>query len=109
MLQANTFHHALGVSRAGAGTRLWLEGKRLLNHGFTLGTPCQRIWAQGKLRLEACSQSHWDQLERQDRTTIAGTVNRPIVDITGARVAACFPTGNVMVSWARGVITIEGV
>lgn len=109
MLQANINHHALGVSRAGTGTRLWLEGKRLLANGFTHGTQCQRIWSQGKLVIEACGPTHWDALERQNRTTIAGTAARPIIDITGAIVAACFPTGQVMVSWSHGRIVIEGV
>ena len=109
MLSPNTKHHSLGVSRAGTGTRLWLEGKRLINHGFTQGTPCVRIWANGRLVIEPCSPDHWDTLERENRTTIAGTAGRPIIDITGAMVAACFPSGQVVVTWAHGRIVIEGV
>ena len=109
MLSPNTKLHSLGVSRAGTGTRLWLEGKRLLNHGFTQGMTCKRIWGDNRLIIHPLNADAWDMLERENRTTIAGTTDRPIIDITGAMVAACFPAGQVMVTWAHGRIVIEGV
>lgn len=109
MLAPNTKHHSLGVSRAGTGTRLWLEGVRLQRNGFTLGTQCARHWAPNRLVITPCDGAIWDVLDRDCRTTIAGTIDRPIIDITGKLVAACFPTGQVMVTWARGSIVIEGV
>jgi len=109
MLQANTKLHSLGTSRAGNGTRLWLEGKRLQNHGFSHGTLCVRIWSHGLLTIRPCDQDLWNTLERDERTTIAGSAARPIIDITGLQVARAFPSGNVAVTWSHNQITIRGV
>lgn len=109
MLLQNTKRHTLGVSRAGNGTRIWLEGKRLAANGFGHGTQCARHWSAGKLTIAPIDSASFDALERDSRSTIAGTPARPILDITGLQVARAFPTGHVLVSWAHGLITIEGV
>lgn len=109
MLQTNTRHHTLGVSRAGTATRIWLEGKRLIANGFAHGMPCERQWSQGRLTIVPASPAAWDALDRQNRSTVAGTPMRPILDITGEQIARTFPTGRVMVMWSHNRIVIEGV
>jgi hypothetical protein len=99
---AKTFTHKLGTSRAGEGTRLWLEGKRLSDHGFTHATPFERKWSEGKLVLRTVDAATFESLARADRGTVAGTPARPIVDITGTQVAATFPSGHVSVTWSQG-------
>jgi hypothetical protein len=59
--------------------------------------------------LRPCDSLTWDLLPRDERTLIAGTPSRPIIDITGATVAACFPTGQVTVTWSHNLITVEGI
>lgn len=94
-----TFTHKLGTTRAGAGTRIWLEGKRLIDHGFTHGAQVRREWHEGKLRLSVVDAATWEALPRPERTTVAGSAARPIIDITGQQVAAAFPGGVVTATW----------
>lgn len=96
---SKTFTHKLGTSRAGNGTRLWLEGKRLADHGFTHGALVAREWHEGKLRLSIVDAATFAALPRNERTTVAGSATRPIVDITGQQVAQAFPSGVVTVTW----------
>jgi hypothetical protein len=105
---AKTFTHRLGKSRAGDGTRVWLEGKRLSAHGFIHKAPCERKWSEGKLVIRVVTQEAFDALERNNRTTVAGSVDRPIIDITGEAVAAAFPSGLVTVTWSQGRCVITG-
>lgn len=102
-MSKQTFSHKLGTSRAGDGTRLWLEGKRLADHGFTHGTLIERVWGSDRLILRLTgSQEYWNTLPRNERGRVAGTEGRPIVDITGAQVAETFPGGVVSVTWSQG-------
>ena len=109
MLAPNTKQHTLGISRAGNGTRVWLEGKRLAANGFSHGTQCARHWSAGRLLITPIDSATFDALERDSRSTIAGTPARPILDITGLQVARAFPSGQVLVTWSQGSISIEGV
>lgn len=99
---SKTFSHKLGTSRAGAGTRLWLEGKRLADHGFTHGSHFERVWLEGKLTLMTATAKHFDTLPREERGTVAGSAARPIIDITGQQVSQAFPSGLVTVTWSQG-------
>lgn len=108
MLQAS-FSHSLGHTRAGSGTRLWLEGQRLLANGFNHRKLVSRQWSPNKLVLTVIDSDAWSRLSRANRTTIAGTVDRPIIDITGQIIRATFPSGQVIVSWSHNSITIEGI
>lgn len=108
MLQTS-FAHALGGTRAGAGTRLWLEGKRLSANGFHHRLLVQRTWSANRLVLAIVDSDTWNRLPRANRTTIAGTIDRPIIDITGQIVRATFPSGQVIVSWSHNSIAIEGI
>jgi hypothetical protein len=99
---AKTFTHKLGTSRAGDGTRLWLEGKRLSDHGFVHTAQCERKWSEGKLIIRVVDAAAFEALARGNRTTVAGSVARPIIDITGEQVAQAFPSGVVSVTWSQG-------
>lgn len=101
--------HKVGTSRAGEGTRIWLEGARLIAVGFTHKTPVKRKWKEGKLILKTITAKEFEALGRAERTTVAGSKERPIIDITGAAVAETFPSGKVAVSWSEGRIEIKGV
>lgn len=103
---AKTFTHRLGKSRAGIGTRIWLEGKRLSAHGFFHTAQCERRWSDGKLIIRVVDDVAFASLERSNRTTVAGSDDRPIIDITGEQVAAAFPSGVVIATWSQGRIVI---
>jgi hypothetical protein len=94
-----TFEHKLGKTRAGEGTRIWLEGKRLIDHGFTHGAHVRREWHEGKLRLAVVDADTFANLPRVERTTVAGSPDRPIIDIVGAAVREAFPSGKVTATW----------
>jgi hypothetical protein len=64
---SKTFTHKLGTSRAGAGTRLWLEGKRLSDHGFAHGAHFERVCRNGKLTLMTATAAHFETLPRDER------------------------------------------
>lgn len=97
---AKTFTHRLGKSRAGEGTRVWLEGKRLTVHGFAYRVHVERKWSEGKLVLRVVDAAAFEALDRANRTTVAGSAARPIIDITGEAVAQAFPSGVVTVTWS---------
>jgi hypothetical protein len=104
-----TFNHTLGKTRAGEGTRIWLEGKRLIDHGFVHGAFVMRTWSEGRLHLAVTSEGEWQTLPRSERTTVAGTAARPIIDITGAAVRDAFPSGKITATWfADGRCIIKG-
>jgi hypothetical protein len=106
---AKTFTHKLGKTRAGEGTRIWLEGQRLIDHGFTHRATCQRKWSEGKLIVVTVDPEAFDKLPRAERTTVAGSAARPIIDIVGEAVRAAFPSGTVEATWSQGRIVIRGV
>lgn len=99
--------HKLGVARKVARSRIWLEGKRVAAAGFTHGTPYRTWFAHGGLHLStAVGLLREGSIVR----TVAGTPDRPIIDITGTAVFDAFGSGSdsthVRVTYAQGVITI---
>jgi hypothetical protein len=103
-----TFTHKLGKTRAGDGTRIWLEGKRLLDHGFFYTAQCERKWSEGKLIIRIVDDVAFAQLPRMDRTTVSGSDKRPVIDIVGEAVRNAFPTGHIEATWSQGRIVIKG-
>jgi hypothetical protein len=102
-----TFTSKLGTTRAGERTRIWLEGNRLLAHGFTHGAHFQRLWLrEGKLVLAIVGADTFESLERDLRGTVAGSAARPIIDIATTRVAETFKGDRVNVTYRPGRITI---
>jgi hypothetical protein len=86
-----------------------LEGKRLIDHGFTYGAHVERKWSDGKLVLRVIDEAAFGALPRDERTTVSGKNTRPIIDVTGERVRATFPTGRVQVAWSQGRIVVIGI
>lgn len=106
---AKTFTHKLGKTRAGEGTRIWLEGQRLIDHGFLKNTGCERVWSEGKLIIRVVPIERFEELPRANRTMVSGRADRPVIDIVGEAVCAAFPTGHIEATWSQGRITIKGV
>jgi hypothetical protein len=78
----------------------------LLAHGFECGRVVRREWSEGKLVLTAVLFGEWNELPRDERTTVAGTRERPIIDIATTRVAETFKGERVRVAYRQGRITI---
>jgi hypothetical protein len=105
---AETFTSKLGnTSKAGERTRVWLEGARLVNAGFTVGTRFARIWSPGKLTLRVVNEKDWQELARDAKGTVSGKGDKPIIDIVGAKVREAFGKGEtVSVTYHHERITI---
>ena len=103
---SKTFASKLGNTRAGDRCRIWLEGKRLVDHGFFCTAQVQRVWSEGKLVLRLVDDVAFAELPRDERTTVAGTDARPIIDINTAKVAETFKGTHVNVTYTQGRITI---
>ena len=104
-----TFTSKLGTTRAGERTRIWLEGNRLIAHGFNRGECVQRKWSDDRLTLSLVDRAAWEALPRDERTTVAGTDKRPIIDIATERVAPTFKGTHVNVTYRQGRITITQI
>lgn len=100
------FTTKLGTTRAGERTRIWLEGTRLIAHGFTRGTRVMRQWEADYLVLRAVSEETYNALPRDARGSVAGTPKRPIIDIATKLVAQTFTGSHVNVAYRAGRITI---
>lgn len=101
-----TFTSKLGHTRAGPRTRIWLEGNRLIAHGFTHGACVARDWREDRLILSVVDQATFDALPREERTTVAGSAARPIIDIATTRVSDTFKGERVQVTYRMHRITV---
>lgn len=107
---SNTFTHKLGKTRAGEGTRIWLEGQRLIDHGFTHGVLFARDWNDTRdiLTITLCTPEEFNALPRDARGRVSGSAARPVIDIVGQHVAQMFPGGTIAATWSPNRITIKG-
>lgn len=104
---ADTFKTKLGTTRAGERSRIWIEGARLVAHGFTAGAFFHRAWADDKLTLRLISEAEYLAAAGVERGKVSGKAGKPIIDITGELVRDTFGTGtHVNVKYAPGRITI---
>lgn len=80
--------------------RIWLEGKRLLNAGFTGGTTYKCVVTPGAIRLS---------IPGEDRRVTGRPENgKPIIDIIGRDVETAFPVGShVLVRFRPDHISIR--
>jgi hypothetical protein len=101
-----SFTTKLGTTRAGERTRIWIEGKRLVDHGFTVGKRFTRMWHKGALTIIVCSETVFAKHAVSERGTVSGKGEKPIIDITGAKVAATFTGTHVDVAYSKGTIVI---
>ena len=69
----------VGASKRIPQSRIWLEGSRLLLSGFAHGTRYNVTWHDTGATLT---------LDPAGARKVAGTIDRPIIDITGEKVRA---------------------
>lgn len=101
---SETFTSKLGSHRG--GRRVWLEGARLVAAGFEAKqTHFQKCWytASRTLVLTACDP------DADGACRVSGKDAKPVIDITGKRVAEFFGEDceQVRVTYALFKITIE--
>jgi hypothetical protein len=101
------FESKLSKTKAGERTRIWLEGARVANAGFKVGLLVRRQWKEnGSLVLTIIDAKEHDELPRSEKGRVSGKGEKPILDITGATVAAFFTGDRVAVKYQTGKITI---
>lgn len=106
---SETFKTKLGTTRAGERTRIWIEGTRLVAHGFKVGTRFQRSWTpdHAGLVLTVCTEKQFEDLGRADRGTVSGKDEKPIIDVTGVKVSETFSGSHVAVTYLPRTIIIR--
>ena len=83
------FVSKIGAARRVEGSRVWIEGNRLVAAGFTVGVRYNLTEADGQLILTLASDG---------QRKVSGKGDKPIIDVTGdliRRVFANRPTVNV--------------
>lgn len=99
----SAFRTVIGANKGVPRSRIWIEGRRLVEAGFTPGTRYDRSHATPSgtgLYLFATPDG---------RYKVSGKGDKPIIDITGALVARLFPAPqtHVVVTFKPGSIDIE--
>ena len=98
-----TFETKLGTFKKKPKHRIWIEGRRLIETGFPVGTNYRRVW-RDDLRVPAlflvAAPASFVEAERVPAGALAGNDektfrvigkhDKPIIDITGAKVAEFF-------------------
>ena len=80
----------IGMNRG--NPRLWLEGKLLLDNGFTHGLRYTVTRHGNEFSLDCLTIT----LDTSGARKIAGTPQRPIIDINGAKVLQCLAHGDTV-------------
>ena len=81
--------------------RIWIEGARLSNAGFTHHTPYTLDFADDFIILKRCAERCAEGARK-----VSGTPTRPIIDLTG-KSCGPFETGDpVTIIYNEGVIMI---
>lgn len=110
---ATTFTTKLGTTkRAGPRSRIWIEGDRLIVPGFTHKALFSKEWRPDdhELILRVVDRKLWHhKLSQAERGLVSGRADRPVIDITGARVTETFRTDRVIATFSRGRIVITEV
>ena len=95
----------IGTNHAKANSRIWIEGKRLVESGFTVGKKYSR---------DATDDSIVLYLDVGGVYKVSGKGDKPIIDTTGKVVREVFPdTGDdtakqvIEVTYEQGVITFR--
>lgn len=106
---SDTLTTKLGTTRAGPRTRIWLQGSRLAEHGFPVGSRFKKRWdiTAHKLVITPLDQGEYDYTPRDKRGTVSGSLERPVIDITGEIVASTFEDDYVFVTFHKNRIVIE--
>lgn len=91
------FTTKVGAARRIARSRIWIEGSRLSASGFAHAARYDVVWNDAGLTLTLCPTG---------ARRVAGTLERPIIDITGDKVRA-LECDRVSVEFSSALITIE--
>jgi len=109
--QGITFTTKLGAAKGVPKSRIWIEGKRLVVAGFTVGTYFIKeisgpSAAPDTLHLTLCDD---DSLYTSMPCKVSGKGDKPIIDITGEAVRSMFGEHDVVtVVFKAGKIVITG-
>ena len=100
-----TFTSKIGTARQIPGSRVWIEGARLVRAGFVVGaryTLSEDYWSQchaGELVLA---------LTPEGKRRVSGKGDKPIIDITGETIRRVFARRpSVLVEYGVGTIRIS--
>ena len=97
-----TLEFALNSGANKGNRRIWIEGSRLLSVGFRPGIMLSKAIIDGSLILSVVSE------RRLKKHSIAGTLDRPILDLCGKWVTRFMGDHpKVAVTLSRGRITIR--
>jgi len=89
----------VGASKRIPQSRIWIEGRRLIDAGFAHGARYDVVWTDAGATLKLCPAG---------ARKVAGAVDRPIIDITGASVRS-LQSDSATVTFSDKKITIEGI
>lgn len=93
----------IGPNHGKPHTRIWLEGQRVRGAGFTPGLRYRRTIEGSTVTLTL------DATGQPGTFKVSGKGEKPIIDFTGAQIAALYPppATHVTVTYAPGIITIQ--
>ncbi|MGN6556206.1 MAG: hypothetical protein ACTHLW_21050 [Verrucomicrobiota bacterium] len=91
------FKTVLGTNHGKPKSRIWIEGKRLVEAGFTVGTRYNRELFENAIRLG---------IHPEGKFKVSGKGYKPIIDITGSAVTDRFTGTHVNVRFEPSCITI---
>ena len=104
--------HKLSTHRGAPHARIWMEGARLVEAGFRHGLRFEVSWTPATLTLRLLTMD--EQRDLGDRRAkgfgkVAGTPERPIIDIAGGPVYEAFGkhADYVSVTYEHGYITVR--
>jgi hypothetical protein len=110
----HTFVSKLGTARQVSKSRIWIEGKRLVDAGFTVGAYFVKEWLYEEGEPSAIALRLTKVGDGDVMTTapckVSGKDSKPIIDITGASVRDVFGSrfDHVTCVFELGRITITG-
>ena len=94
-----TFTSKIGASRQIPGSRVWIEGARLVRAGFVVGARYTLSETDGVLVLT---------LTPDGKRGVSGKGDKPIIDITGETIRRMFARRpSVLVEYSVGTIRIS--
>lgn len=100
----------IGTNHGKAVSRIWIEGKRLVEAGFTVGLKYTRTTGRTEDGMDYIKLT----LDREGNYKVSGKGDKPIIDTSGKVVRDVFPDSGddtskqvVEVLYGEGVITIQ--
>jgi hypothetical protein len=104
----------LGTAKGNPRSRIWIEGQRLIDAGFTAkDTHFIKQWIAASQKHDGAlvlTKVQDDDVLTDMPSKVSGKGDNPIIDITGKQVSSFFGEkySHVLVRFADGVINITG-